>query len=101
MEKVGGSTANAVGKPFFTHLLFIWRFPCAKAVVMYLSTLILAIFVDKRIVSLWLLDLTEDVGHERRCKSQPDGSNMLFFFPAKSRSGPTTASQYSYSLLIA
>lgn len=70
-------------------LLFIRRFPCAKAVVAHLFTLILAIFVDKRIVSLWLLDLTEDVGHERRCKSHPDGSNMLFFFPAKSRSGPT------------
>jgi hypothetical protein len=40
-------------------LLFIWRSPYAKAVVTHLSTLILAIFVDKRIVSLWLLDLTQ------------------------------------------
>jgi hypothetical protein len=41
--------------------------------VTHLSTLILAIFVDKRIASPWLLDSTEDVGHEpvSQCSYSP------------------------------
>jgi hypothetical protein len=87
-------------------LLFIWRSLYAKAVVTHLSTLILAIFVDKRIVSLWLLDLTEDVGHERHCKSRfhymarwKPHAILLPHQMAHRACNP--ASQHSYSPLIA